>query len=221
MTIRTRFAVIVAAVIMTACATEENPTGDNDYSYLKVEMAMATTGEAKTLRHAVTDGGDSLVFTPPLDCSWATTADSTYRAMVYYSCEDQLPNVRGISAQQVLVLRMPKNKPDTIKTDPLSLESAWIDSRRRFLNLGLYVMTGKNGDADRRQTVGVICDTITGKSGEPQTYNLTLLHNQNGVPQNYSARVYASIPITGISKGDTIRLSANTYDGAVTRSFVK
>ena len=221
MTLHTRLAAFAAVAIITACSTDEYPTGDSDYSYLKAEMAMVTTSEAKILHHALADSGDSLVFTPQMNCSWATTPDSTYRAMVYYSCEDPLPNVRGISAQQVLVLRIPKNKPDSIKTDPLSFESAWIDNRRGFLNLGLYVMTGKNGDADRRQTVGVICDTISGNAGRPHTYNITLLHNQNDVPQNYSARVYVSIPIGGINIGDTIRLSANTYDGAVTRSFVK
>ena len=216
-----RFASIAIVAITCSCATDEYETGDNDFSYLKAEMAMVTTADTKTLRHAVTDSGDSLVFAPPLACSWANTADSTYRAMLYYSSEGDRSSIQGISAHQVLVLRIPQGKPENAKTDPLTIESAWIDKQRRFLNLGLYVMTGKSGDADSRQSVGVVCDTVKAATGSAPAYNITLVHNQNGVPENYSARVFASIPISGMEPGDTIRLQANTYDGTVTRCFVK
>ena len=68
-----------------ACTTEEYESGDGDYSYLRADFAEVHTTGAKKVGNARTDDGDSLVLQPPLDCSWASVPDSTYRAPCY-SC---------------------------------------------------------------------------------------------------------------------------------------
>ena len=221
-------AVIVAllmAIIMVACTMNEYETGDGKYSYLRADFATVRTAEAKTLVAATTDEGDALFIRPSLTCEWATTPDSTYRALLYYSrVPATLPQVEAFSAMRVLVLQ-PISKasvknPDQLPTDPLVMESAWIGDDGRYLNLGLYIKTGKEGDEDKQQTIGVVCDTIVALDNGSMEHRLRLLHQQNGVPEYYSSRVYASIPLDSISRGDAVILEVNTYEGLRCSSFV-
>lgn len=207
-------------MVASACETEDYETGDGEYSYMRADFVEARSAGAKLLAHAITDDGDSLVFDKHLACSWATTADSTYRALLYYHLDkDGSNHVKGISAQQVLVLRMPRERKKEISADPLALESAWMSANGRYVNLGIYVKTGKTGDEARKQLLGVVCDTTVVLDDGRKEHRLRLLHGQNDVPQNYSSKVYASIPLDGFEPGDFILLDINTYDGLLTRAF--
>ncbi len=213
---------VLALLFAVSCTENSYETGDGGYSYLRADLADVSCGEKGRMRYALTDDNDSLVFQPVYECSWMTKADTTYRALLYYSrkeVEVDLPSVSCISAQQVLVLR-PLTEVKTKATDPLSWESAWIGSNGNYLNLGLYLKTGKADEEDKRQSLGVVCDSIVERGGEHE-YFLRLLHSQNGVPENYSTRIFASIPLEYFQTGDVVTLRVNTYDGEVMRSFIR
>ena len=159
------------------------------------------------------------MFDSPLECSWAKTPDSLYRALIYYSQEEEGAQVKGISAQQVLVLQVKSGTPKNMLTDPLDMESAWLSANGRYLNLGLYVKTGAVGDKETRQTLGMVRDTILTLDGSVREHQLRLFHNQNGVPAYYSSKVYASIPLDSFALGDILHLEVNTFEGVVTRRF--
>ena len=92
---------------------------------------------------------------------------------------------------------------------------------RAHLNLGLFVKIGKDDDQNRKQLLGIACDSIKERPDGSKMHFLRLLHDQNGVPENYSTRLYASIPLEDVAKGDEVQLRANTYNGEVIRTFVK
>ena len=205
---------------LAACEGGDYETGDDEYSYMRADFVVARSAEAKSLAHAITDDGDSLVFDDHLACSWATTADSTYRALLYYHVDKQGSNhVKGISAKQVLVLRLPGERVKSTPTDPLAFESAWMSANGKYVNLGLDVKTGKTEDEARKQLLGVVRDTIVALGDGRREHRLRLLHAQNDVPQNYSTKVYVSIPMAGFAPGDVIVIDINTYDGLLTRTF--
>ena len=41
------------------------------------------------------------------------------------------------------------------------------------------------------------------------------------MPEYYTTNVYASIPIGQLAKGDVIKLDVQTYNGQVSRTFIK
>jgi len=205
----------------TACTTEDYESGNGEYSYLRADFAEVHTVGSKKVANARTDEGDSLVLQPPLDCSWTTTPDSTYRALLYYSRElGKKLEVKGFSAMQVLVLNTKVPKEGTeVRTDPLTLESAWLSPNGKYLNLGLYVKIGKGDAKDAYQTLGMVRDTVITTDDGTKVHHLRLMHNQNGMPEYYSSRIYTSTPLAPFGKGDVLRVEVNTYEGKVVRMF--
>lgn len=212
---------MLALLLLGACESENYETGDGKYSYLRADFVEAHAKDAKFFDMAVTDDGDELVFQEPLSCSWATTPDSIYRALIYYNVgkKNDPKNVVGLSASQVLVLRLPQKQPEKTSCDPLKVESAWLSANGKYLNLGLYVMLGKTEEEDRKQSLGIVRDTIVDLDNGTKLHQLRLLHSQNGVPENYSTKIYASIPLDYFSQGDIVRLDINTYDGPLNKTF--
>jgi len=221
---RLPYMLLMAACLMTAaaCKTEGYDSGDGEYSYLRADFAEAHADASKRLRTAMTDDGDSLVFDTPLACAWATKGDSTYRALLYYSREEVGGlRVRGISAAQVLVLAPARLKEGArMYADPVVFESSWLSANGKYLNLGMYLKTGKSDDERARHSVGMVLDTtIVGDNGARQ-HLLRLYHNRSGMPEHYSSRFYASMPLAPFAKGDSLRVEINTYEGLLVRTFV-
>ena len=48
---------------------------------------------------------------------------------------------------------------------------------------------------------------------------LRLHHDQGGVPEYYSSRIYTSIPLNGELAGKIIRLKVNTYKGEIEKTY--
>lgn len=215
------FSLIFFAVFcLQACEAEDYETGDGDLSYMRADFADIHTSEAKKVDYVCTDNGDSLLVRPFCDCEWATTPDSIYRALFYYNVKTKGDGkVEAISVKQVLALRMLKtSKMKEVYTDPLNFESAWVSPNRKYLNLGLYVKSGKI-EGDDRQTLGMLCDTIYTRDNGSRLFSLRLFHHQNNIPEYYSARVYASMPLDSINPGDSILLNVNTYEDEIVRAF--
>lgn len=209
----------VLALMLVACDKDSYDTGDGKYSYMQAEFVDAHTAEAKMVSNVTTDNDVALQLEPRLQASWAAKADTTYRALLYYDYREGASTVRPRSIGQVPVLRpIQTMRPDTLRTDPLTLVSAWRSTSGRYINLRLAVKTGTSDDGSLgRQTIGVRCDTIDG--GSREHFVFTLNHNQNDVPQFYSATAFASIPLDERARRADITLRVNTYDGLVERAY--
>ncbi|MCI6618621.1 MAG: NigD-like N-terminal domain-containing protein [Prevotella sp.] len=206
-------------LIMAACTADQYDTGDGRYSYLSADFVRAHTSMAGAVDYAVTDDGDSLILNPEGKASWATKADSVYRALLYYN------KVKG-GAEPVVITRVPviiplaTSRPDTLRTDPVTFESAWVSKDGRYLNVGYAVKTGRSDQADTQyQTLGIRLDSAVADTEGRRRISLTMYHDQHGVPEYYSVRGYVSIPLDKVQRPCTLELTVNTYSGVVRREF--
>ena len=171
-----------------------------------------------------------LVFTSTLQRAWAAKPDSVYRALVYYNLQpagvaaaatSAVPlTVEPVSVAMVYVLK-PLSGTDSLAlmADPVVFESAWLSRNRRYVNLGLALMTGQPETADASQAIGLACDGVVTGNGGRRTYYYRLCHDQGGVPEYYKSTVYVSIPVSGMRAGDAVTVTIPTYDGPVVRVF--
>lgn len=202
----------------SACTNENYEAGDGANSFLRADFGMAHTQRAKQISSFTTDDSDNLVLTQPIDASWADQADSLYRALFFYEKVDG-NKAKPTSIRPVPVLNLrPAESVQQIKTDPVKFESSWISSNKSFLNLSIYLKTGKTDEIDAKQEVGMILDNVQASQNGRKHYYITLHHAQNGVPEYYSAHTYLSIPLKSLlQSGDSITLSVNTYDGIIVK----
>ena len=106
-----------------------------------------------------------------------------------------------------------------ITTDPVKFESAWMSRTGKYLNLSLVLMTGTQDDAEAVHRLIIVQDAILTNPDATRTCILRLYHDQGGVPEYYSAHAYASI-ITSQIPADSVRISINTYNGVVEKTFL-
>ena len=216
--------IITGLLLIVACTSETYTPGEGKYSMMRADFVETRTDASGKLYCAVTDSGDSLVLSPKRTAEWAKTPDSLYRALLYHNVTApgtetealSLINVPTPTVKNKLVVKAPK-------TDPVIFRSAWMSRRGRYINLGLAVKTGHKDNADNRQTIGMMCDEVKTYDDGHKHYILTLLHNQNGVPEYYSANFFMSIasyrlPILP-KAGDEITININTYNGKIEKTF--
>lgn len=203
--------------LLAACTIDHYEAGDGQYSYLKAEMADMHTAAKCKVDYAVTDTDEKLTFSPPFSCHWATTPDSTYRAMLYY--KNSPDKTEGNTCVKVWVLHPMKPSKDT-PTDPVKLQSSWLSQNKRYINLRLGVMSGKPDDEKQKQKIGIVLNKQVTHANGKKVIDLQLLHNRNHVPSYYTNILYISIPTTSYKSGDSIRLKVNTYQGMVEKTFV-
>ena len=220
---------LISALILLSCTSEAYDTGDGDYSYLRADFVEIHTYEARQIDYAISDDGKRITPDRPFSVKWAEKGDTLYRALFYYN---QKPDAgaKPLSLQSVYVL-WPKDSADvkSQKYDPVTFESAWVSTCQRsdltikadqlspvthYLNIAFLVKTGQPDDEKARQSIGVISE-----QSDDGSLQLTLLHDQGVVPQYYSSRIYASIPLTASQLQQTVTLRINTYDGLLTRTF--
>ena len=210
---------LIAVAMLSACEHTTYDEGDGQYSYMRADFALAHCAAKGELDYAVTDDGDSLLLSPHATASWTTKEDSVYRALLYYDIEGA-PVVKPFAAVQVPVLSMrDKADVDTMFTDPVTLESAWLSRENRYLNLCLQLKTGVKEGIDARQIVGIVCDSVAKGEDGSEEWWLRLYHRQNGVPEYYSSKVYVSVPLTVGQGAKKVHLSVTDYTGEVERVF--
>lgn len=191
-----------------ACTQDAYEKGEGAYSEMTAQLADAHVNSDKRVDYVDTDEGEHLMLSQSASAKFITKADTTYRVSFYYKM------VEG-KAEPLSMGRVTVFSPQVIKAmkiDPVRMEGMWIGRSKKYLNMSFYVMTGTTGDDDVKQTLGCRRDGVTKNADGTQTLRLTLYHDQGGVPEYYSQRVYVSIPIQGI-KVDSISLQVNTYDG--------
>lgn len=209
----------VSLLIVSACEHDFYETGDSGLSYLHTDFVEARTNTASAFVEATTDDGIRLTLNPAFKTQWATEADTTYRALLYYNkVHEGVAEPIAITPVAVLPLRLALNIP-FVHTDPVGFESAWMSRNGGYLNLGLTLKTGKGDDKEATQSLGIVCDSVKQLPSGSRMFYLRLRHHQDGVPEYYSARVFASIPLEGFRQQDSITLDINTYKGKVRKHF--
>ena len=208
---------------LLSCTQDGYDKGDGIYSYLRGDFVEAVVGADKTLVSLTTDDGETLPLKQPYSAKWITRPDTVYRCMLYYN------KVREANGQYVAdpisigevpcPIITPLAELETeMKTDPVKFESAWMGKTGKYLNLSLVLMTGTQDGEDATQRLVIVQDTILTNPDATRTCFLRLYHDQGGVPEYYSAQVYASI-LTSQIPADSVRISINTYKGVVEKAF--
>jgi len=205
---------LLCLLLITACTIDAYEKGEGAYSQMTAELVEAYIGSDKYVGQVETDQGERLTLQQPYTAKWIQTADTTYRALLYYN-KVRAGEAEPVSMSRVGVLLLHDSIKGGMKTDPLYIESAWIAKNRHYLNLRLRLLTGSTDDEAAQHSIGLVRDTV---ASTPSHLRLQLYHDQGGCPEYYSFVTYASIPLADI-KADTITLDINTYNGVVRRSW--
>ena len=213
---------VITLCTVIACTTDAYESGDGTYSYMRADFAESYTNSQTQFFAADTDDDRHVEFQQVMAREWATTPDSVYRTLVYYSAQpDANSKCRLFSVVPVNVLRYkPVEEVKEMHTDPLDWNSIWTSSNGKYLNLGLTIMTGYTQEGEIvLQNLGLVCDEVRTLADEKREFVMRLYHAQNESPQYYSSDVYASIPLNDFHAGDVLTITANTYDGEQTRQY--
>ncbi|MBO4721054.1 MAG: hypothetical protein J5658_14475 [Prevotella sp.] len=208
---------------LTSCTQDAYEKGEGKYSLMRADFVEAHANGQKEIDRITTDDGDQFAITKTFTTKWVTTADSTYRCILYYNKVEEGSGKFTAEPLSIGLVPCPKITPISelnkeMKTDPVKFESAWLSKTGKYLNLSLYLMTGTADDEDATQTLHVVQDTIMTNTDATRTCFLRLYHDQGGIPEYYSSQVYASI-LTSQIDADSVRISINSYKGEVTKFF--
>jgi hypothetical protein len=212
---------LLSLLTLFSCEQDLYEKGDNEYSYMRADFVEAVVGSDKQVVYVVTDNDERLLLTAPYTDSWIGRSDTVYRAILYYSNQDDRAKVELMGRVSTLSIKTDSVSVGTWKeklADPLGLETAWVSFNKKYLNLGLVLRTGAVDDESKIQKLGMHYSSSYINADSTRTVHLLLSHNQGEVPEYYSQRVYVSVPISEVPT-DTLRVSINTYNGVVTKNF--
>lgn len=211
--------VTLAPLAIASCENDTYDSGDGALSYMRADFGEAHTDGAKALSWLVTDDLDTLKLTTTVSANWAAKADTTYRVLAYYNIGEE--GAEPLSISQVPVLKV-VSITDTAKykTDAVTFESAWLSRKGAYLNIGFYIKTGKENDETISQKIGMRRLSAVKSDGKYTEMSLLFTHDQNGAPEYYSQRCYASVPLDSLATGCRLSVTLNTYDGTRTVDLV-
>ena len=213
---------------LTACTTEGYDTGDGKYSYLRTDFAVASTDAQGHMDKFVADNGTLWHVSGTPQVSWMSVPDSSYRALVYYnlpagykagaSSGNGGNSVSVVNVVKVFTLNPKRADKTQDKTDPVTFDAMWLSDNGKYINLMFDIKTGNSNGESNGQSIGVSFAGYTSHSDDTITANLTFCHDQGNVPQYYSSRIYASIPVGELAVADFVSVAINTYNGNVTKT---
>lgn len=207
------------SVLLFSCTTDSYEKGEGKYSLMQADFCELTINGSKQGVSFLTDDGDNYQFTVPVTAKWIETADTTYRAIVYYNKAENFKAeamaLGGVATLHPIAHWRLKEQPQ----DPLGYESAWVAKNRKYLNVGLLVKIGRIEDEEPAHNIGLAQDTVLTHADGSRTAYYRLLHDQNDAPEYYTNRRYISI-ILPQPVPDTIHLELQTYDGPQQRTFI-
>lgn len=210
---------LALTTMLAACTTENYEAGDGPYSYLRADFVEAHTTAEGIVDKATADDGTALQLQPTIKATWTVDQDTTYRARLYYNYNDADPT----QAEPVMIAQVPVCRPqtmavDSVKTDPVALQSIWQSANRRWLNLSIDLKTGSTSDNNALQSIAIAHTGNHTNADGTTVAHITLYHNQGNVPQYYSNRIYLSIPTQAI-EADSANISITTYNGLYTTTL--
>lgn len=209
----------VSSCLILSCTQDTYEKGDSENSYLRADFIEAFVESDKQVRRVVTDDDVELRLTKVFSADWIQRADTVYRAVMYYSQQGDAAEVRALSGVGTLTLRRDTTEGKKWKTDPVGLETAWVSTNRKYLNLGLVLKMGASEKDAEPQSIAMMLTRIDTDEKGVRTGHLQLVHSQGDIPEYYSQRVYISLPLQGVTV-DTLFLTMNTYDGMVRKGFL-
>ena len=209
--------------LFISCTRDAYDKGEGEYSLMRGDFVEALSNTNNQLVYMTTDDGDFLSFTKPYSDKWVTTADSTYRCMLYYN---KVKDSQGKDAAEIIsiapvpcpVVKTLSEFDMEIRTDPVKFNSIWVSKSGKYLNLYLQLKTGVTDDTSAVQKLAIVTDTLLQHSDGSHVRHLILHHDQGGVPEYYSTAAYLSIPLIALD-ADSIRFSINTYSGPVVKTL--
>ena len=206
----------MAISLLMGCKHETYESGDGRYSYLQAHYVEAMTNGGRLFVKALTDDDTRLTFTKPVQTAWATTADSTYRALLYHKRVMSDGSTEPFSLRPVPVVRLRDAASlSQVYTDPVVFESAWVSANKKYLNISFALKTGKVDDKDKRQQVMLVLDRMIKNADGTSDAYIRVFHRQNSVPEYYQSAQVMSLPLEGF-KG-RLHLTVNTYKGKVVK----
>ena len=211
---RTWYVICVALItyhlslITSSCTQDAYEKGEGELSAMVAEMGDGFTTSDKKVTRFVTDDGEQFSVSNPFSSNIMPKADTVYRAIFYYVKDGTKAEVKGLNR---VVVISPQKMPE-VKTDPVRLESVWMGKSKQYLNLSLYLMQGYTDNEEATHKIGCRRDSLHQNIDGTKTLHLTLYHDQNGVPEYYSQRIYLSIPLQSLGV-DSVCLNVNTYNG--------
>lgn len=213
------FLFAIFGLLFSSCSDEES----SDLSCLTAEMCDVYLSAPQTANMALTDSDRKISFEKPLTITWASKADSTYRAMLYYNAPITSSVVSPLYAERVLILvPQAKEKAEEWRdnADPVILNSLWLAKNGKYLNMSVSVKSGATSDDTQYHSVGMVCDTVC-RHAMNAKHCYRMCHSQNDVPSHYTIKTYFSIPIVDVPRGDTISVTVPTYEGQKVIEVVK
>lgn len=207
----------LALPLLAGCSSDGYETGDSGLSYMHADFVEAHTSDKGQFDRVLTDDDAELSLSPNAYASWATKADTTYRALLYYNKVGSDNTVQPIQIVHVVTARYANTeRTDTLRTDPITFQSLWRSRNGKYLNIGFYIKTGTDEEGKiGSQTVGLRRDSVVTAADGGRIVYVTLTHNQNNVPQYYSSRAYLSLPLEGDDRQSAFHVKINTYAGRV------
>ena len=216
------FLIFCFVLLLAACEQDNYDKGEGTNSQMRADFVEAHVNGDKRIDYVVTDDGDSLGTDPLFTTKAIETADTIYRGILYYNKVKKndgknVAEVKGMSLVPTLV-PVPPTVLESMKQDPLSFESIWLSRNKRFLNVSIILKTGKVDEEDLYQTIAVAQDNVEEHDNGTKTLCCRLYHDQNNVPEYYSAQRYFSIPIRSLT-ADSLRLTIKTYSGETVKTL--
>lgn len=204
--------------LLFSCETDSYEKGQGKYSLMLADMAEIVINSEKQAVSFTTDDGDGYTLTSPVTGQWIQTADTTYRAIIYYNkVENGQAEYMGLTTVPTMVpvehWRF-KEQPQ----DPVGFESAWLAKSKKYINLGLLFKSGYVDDAIGRHLISIAQDTVLVNANQTTTAYYRFLHGQNETPEYFTNRHYVSILLPQ-DLPDTVSVSIVTYSGIVERRF--
>ncbi|MGN0281126.1 MAG: hypothetical protein ACI4B3_02360 [Prevotella sp.] len=204
---------IAATIFLVACEADSYDKGEGTYSYLQADFVEAHTNRDKKVDYAITDNGDSLTLSEPISTPWSNTADSTYRVAMYYNKVDN-DKIDAVMFEQMINMSItPIDSITEMKTDPVGLEAAWTDKRKRYINLTITLKVGTVTSNSLKHHITLIPDSIhTFTDSKKRTLHLTLYHDKGDIPEYYSQKYYFSLPTSYLKvlDSDSVAIHINT-----------
>ncbi len=210
----------IAAILMVSCTTDSYDQGDGQYSQMTADFGELTVNGRKQGVSFLTDEGVRYVLQQSVTASWIKTADSVYRATLYYNkVEDHTADVVRLISMPTLIprdARLYRRQPQ----DPLGVESCWVTASGKYLNMGLLMKNGRSDDGSEGiHALSLICDEVRLNDDQTHTACYRLLHEQGDAPEYYTNRRYVSILLPDKDRPDSVQLTIQTYDGPVVKKF--
>lgn len=207
-------AAVLSLTLCLSCTTDSYDKGDGEYSLMRADMVeLYTNGKGQVVR-VVTDENEELTV-KPFTVKWVQRPDTVYRAYLYYNIGEN--EVEPISAGSVSTL-IP-HRIEKPKDDPVRFESMWMSTSRRYLNMAIYLMVGETEKLTHKHVIGMHRDTLITNPDGKRALHLQFYHDQGGMPEYYSQRVFLSIPADSLD-ADTVSLRINTYNGVIEKRFI-